>query len=443
VDILGLISRHEEKANEPTLMLKEEDKMAELAINGGDKVRTKEFFAWPHYDERELKYVEEVIKSRTWFAGMRGADPGTKTEEFEKKFAEYHDASYGIACANGSVAIEIVLRAAGVGTGDEVIVPALTFIATLSAVLQVNAIPILVDTIYDTQCIDPEKIEKAITDKTKAIIPVHYGGFVCDMDRIAEIARKHDLIVIADAAHAHGAIYKGKKLGCLSDAATFSFQESKNMTAGEGGAIITNDSELAERCIQYRSCGRHEGESWYIHYVMPVNYRLSEIQSAVLLAQLERLDYQLRKKNENARYLANRFRDINGINPVPGDGNTDVNGYYLYLLQYDKEKFAGLGRDKFVEALNAEGIPCHIGYPWPLSKNPMFEQVKEGPKGCPFTCPYYGKPVSIKDQEFPITEKICSETVVIPHEVLLSARSDMDDIVAAIVKIHNNAGELL
>jgi len=417
--------------------------MAKLAIKGGNKVRAEEFFAWPHYDERELKYVAEVIKSRTWFAGMRGADPGTKTEEFEKKFAQYHGAKHGIACANGTVAIEIALRAAQIGTADEVIVPALTFVATVSAVLQVNAIPIMVDTEYDTQCIDPDEMEKAITDRTRAIIPVHYGGFVCDMDRILNIARRHNLIVIADAAHAHGAIYKGKKLGSICDAATFSFQESKTMTAGEGGMVVTNDSDLAEKCIQYRSCGRREGESWYVHYVLPINYRLAELQSAVLLAQLERLDEQLKRKNENADYLAKRFRDIDGIKPVPGDGSTDVNGYYLYLLQYEKEKFAGVSRDRFVEALNAEGVPCHIGYPWPLSKNPVFEQVSQGPKGCPFTCPYYGRQISIKDQKFPVTEKICAETVVIPHQVLLSGRADMDDIVAAMEKIKENAGELL
>jgi dTDP-4-amino-4,6-dideoxygalactose transaminase len=417
--------------------------MAKLAINGGNKVRTREFFPWPYYDQRDLKYVEEVIRSRAWFAGMRGADPGTKTAEFEKKFAQYHDASYGVACANGSVAIEIALRAAGVGVGDEVIVPALTFIATVSAVLAVNAIPVLVDTIYDTQCVNPDEIEKAITDRTKAIIPVHYGGFVCDMDRIIEIAQRHKLIVIADAAHAHGAIYKGKKLGSICDAATFSFQASKTMTAGEGGIIVTNNSELAEKCIQYRSCGRHEGESWYIHYVFPMNYRITELQSAVLLAQLERLDEQLKRKNENAHYLAKKFRDIDGIGPVPGDGNTDVNGYYLYLLQYDKEEFAGVSRNNFVEALNAEGIPCHIGYPWPLSKNPIFQQVEKGPKGCPFTCPYYGKRISIKDKKFPVTEKICDETVVIPHQVLLPPAPDMDDIVAAIVKIKENISELL
>ncbi len=416
--------------------------MSNLAINGGDKLRKTEFFKWPHYDEREIKYTEEVIRSGVWFSGMRGADPGTKTEEFEKKFAAYHDAKYGVACANGTVAIEIALRAAGIGDGDEVIIPALTFIATLSAVLQVNGIPIIVDTIYDTQCIDPDEIEKAITDKTRAIIIVHYGGFACDMDRIMEIAKKYNLVVIEDSAHAHGAVYKGTKVGAIGDMGTFSFQESKNMTAGEGGIITTNDPDLAEKCIQLRSCGRLEGESWYKHYIFPVNYRLAEILSAVLIAQLERLDEQTKKKNENTNYLAEKFKDVDGINPVPGDGDTDVNGYYLYLLQYDKDKFSGISRDKFVEVLNAEGIPCHIGYPWPLTKNPMF-QKKEGSEEVPYTFPYRGGKIAIKDMPCPVSEKICNETVIIPHQVLLSPQSDMDDIVSAILKIQENVSELL
>jgi len=416
--------------------------MSNLAINGGDKLRKTEFFKWPHYDEREIKYAEEVIRSRVWFSGMRGADPGTKTEEFEKKFAAHQDAKYGVACANGTVAIEIALRAAGIGDGDEVIIPALTFIATLSAVLQVNGIPIIVDSIYDTQCIDPDEIEKAITDKTRAIIPVHYGGFASDMDRIMEIAKKYNLVVIEDSAHAHGAVYKGTKVGAIGDIGTFSFQESKNMTAGEGGIVTTNNLDLAEKCIQLRSCGRLEGESWYKHYIFPVNYRLAEILSAMLIAQLERLNEQTKKKNENAEYLAEKFKNIEGINPVPGDGNTDVNGYYLYLLQYDKDKFSGISRNKFVEVLNAEGIPCHIGYPWPLTKNPMF-QKKEGSEEVPYTFPYRGGKIAIKDMPCPVSEKICNETVIIPHQVLLSPQSDMDDIVSAIQKIQENINELL
>ena len=262
------------------------------------------------------------------------------------------------------------------------------------------------------------------------------------MDKILDIAEKNNLIVIEDCAHAHGAEFKGKKVGTIGDLGTFSFQESKTMTAGEGGIVLTNNTELAEKCIQYRSCGRHEGESWYVHYVLALNYRISEVQSAMLLAQLERFDEQIKRKNENAQYLAEKLKDIDGINPVPGDGKTTINGYYLYLLQYDKEKFAGVSRDKFVEALNAEGIPCHIGYPWPLSKNPMFQEIKEGPRGCPYTCPYYGKRISIKDMHFPVTEKICNETVVIPHQVLLSSKSDLNDIIIAIKKIQENTGEL-
>ena len=396
-----------------------------LAIKGGEKTVTKEFFPWPYYDEKELLYLEQTIKSRKWFSGMRGADPGTRVKELEEKFAAYHEAKYGIACANGTVAIEIALRAAGIGDGDEVIVPALTFIATLSAVLQVNAVPVVVDTIYNTQCIDPAAIERAITKKTKAVIPVHYGGFACDMDRILQIARKHNLIVIADSAHAHGARYKGKSIASLCDLATFSFQESKTMTAGEGGMITTNNADLNEKCVQYRACGRHEGESWYVHYVLPLNYRLAELLAAVLLAQMERFDAQLKLKNENAKFLNGKLQEIAGIRPVPGDGNTDVNGYYLYLLQYDKSKFSGVARNDFVAALNAEGVPCHIGYPWPLSKNPMFADTPIGA------------------QVFPVTEKICSETVVIPHQVLLSEKAALEQIVVAIKKIQDHAVELL
>jgi len=418
--------------------------MGKLAINGGEKLRKKDFFLWPHYDEHELKYVEEVIKSRRWFSGMRGADPGTKAEEFEQKFAAYQDAKYGISCANGTVAIEIALRAAGIGCGDEVIVPAITFIATLSAVLQVNAIPVVVDVLDSNQCIDPAEIEKAVTDKTKAIIPVHFGGFCCDMDKIMGIAKEHNLVVIEDSAHAHGALNKdGRKVGTTGDLGTFSFQESKNMTAGEGGIVTTNNPDLAEKCIQYRSCGRHAGESWYVHYVLPVNYRLAEVLSAMLIAQLERLDEQIKKKNDNANYLARKFENVDGIVPFPGDGMTKVNGYYLYLLRYDKDKFSGVSRNKFVDALNAEGIPSFIGYPWPLTKNPMFKNIPEGAKGCPYTCPYYGKEVNIKDTKLPVSDKLCEETVVIFHQVLLAPQSDMDDIIAAMVKIQENAEELL
>lgn len=416
--------------------------MMQLAVCGGEPSRTRPFFAWPHYDERELRYIEEVVRSRRWFSGMRGADPGSRTEELEKRFAAYHDSRFALACANGTVAIEIALRAAGVGAGDEVIVPGLTFIATLSAVLQVNAIPIVVDVDYDTQCIDPDLVEAAITQRTKAVIPVHFGGFSCDMDRIMSLAREHQLVVIEDAAHAHGAVYRGRKIGSLGHMATFSFQESKTMTAGEGGMITTSDPDLAEKCIMFRSCGRKEGESWYVHYVMPINYRLSEVQSAMLLAQLERLDAQLATKAQNGSFLSEELNRIEGIEAVPGDGQTNRNGYYLYLLRYNPAAFGGLERDRFVKALSAEGIPCHIGYPWPLTKNPLFSEIQEGAAGCPWTCPYYGEKIRLSEVSVPVCERICRETVVIPHQVLLSAREELEDIPRAIRKIQDNHAEL-
>lgn len=418
--------------------------MAKLALLGGAKIRQTPFFPWPDYDDLELKYLEEVLRSRRWFAGMRGADPGSKTEAFERNFAAYQDSRYGVACANGTVALEIALRAAGVGCGDEVIVPALTFIATLSAVLQVNAIPVLVDTLLESQCIDPEAVEQAITGRTRAIIPVHFGGFACDMDRLNAIARKHNLVVIEDSAHAAGTVHEsGRKVGALGDLGTFSFQESKNLTAGEGGIILTDNPELAEKCIQYRSCGRHANESWYVHYVMPVNYRLSEFLSAILLRQLEKLEDWTRRKNENATILRKKLATSQSLTPYPGDRFTKVNGLYLYLLHYDSDSCKGLSRNRFVEALKAEGIPAHIGYPWPLYRNPMFADIPEGAAGCPYTCPYYGKKVDIAGMHLPVTEKICAETVVIPHQVLLSEAKDMDSIAAAVEKIEKHAEELL
>ncbi len=416
--------------------------MPQLALLGGSPVRSREFHPWPDYDHRELENVHHVIRSRRWFAGMRGSDPGTWTEAFEQRFAQYHGAAYGIACANGTVALEIALRAAGVGVGQEVIVPGLTFIATLSAVLQVNAVPVVVDTCYDSQCIDPDAVEAAVTSRTRAVIPVHFGGFVADMERLMAIGRKHNLVVIEDAAHAHGAVYQGRKVGSLGHLATFSFQESKTMTAGEGGMITTNDPDLAERCVMFRSCGRKAGQSWYMHYAFPVNYRLSELQAAVLAAQLERLEDQLRTKQRNAALVSRELQEIGGLEAVSGDGRTDVNGYYLYLLRYQPEAFGGVSRDRFVEALKAEGIPCHIGYPWPLTRNPMFEQIPEGPGGCPFTCPYYGKAVDLKSTPLPVAERICRETVVIPHQVLLSPPEDLADIPRAVRKIREHCREL-
>lgn len=396
-----------------------------LALGGGEKLRTRPYPAWPQFDERELRAVEEVVRGRRWFAGMRGGDPGSRVAEFERRFAAYHGAAYGIANANGAVSIEIALRAAGIGRGDEVVVPALTFIASVAAVMQVGAVPVMVDVDPNTYCIDPAQVEAAITPQTRAVIVVHYAGHCGDMDAILPLAGKHNLVVIEDSAHAHGAVWRGRKAGSIGHLGTFSFQQSKTMTAGEGGMITTSDPILAEACIQYRSCGRKEGESWYVHYVLPLNYRMVEFEAAILLAQLERFPEQIAARQASAAYLNRKLAGIPGIHPVVPDPRCAVHGYYWFLFRYDASQFGGTSRDTFVQALEAEGIPCHIGYPWPLSRNPLF---RDDPR--------------IRDLRFPVAERLCAETVVIPHQVLLAGREDLDDILRAIAKIRENAAEL-
>ena len=396
-----------------------------LALNGGEKLRREPYPPWPQFDERELRAVEQVVRSRTWFAGMRGGDAGTRVAELEQKFAAYHGAAYGIACANGTVAIEIALRAAGIGPGDQVIVPALTFIATAVAVMQVGAVPVMVDVDPNTYCLDPVQVGAALTPKTRGVIVVHYAGHSSDMDALLPLAGKHNLVVIEDAAHAHGAVWRGRKAGSMGHLGTFSFQQSKTMTAGEGGMITTSDPALAEACIQYRSCGRREGESWYVHYVTPLNYRMVEFEAAVLLAQLERFPEQLARRQQSAAYLNRRLSEISGVCPVPPDPRNQVHGYYWFLFRYDAAEFGGVPRDLFVKALEAEGIPCHIGYPWPLSRNPLF-----------------GDDPRIRELCFPVAERLCAETVVIPHQVLLGSQADLDDIAGAIEKIQANVSEL-
>ena len=211
-----------------------------LALLGGTPVKARPFPTWPQYDENEEKALIDVLHSRIWWR-----TPGKQTLEFEERFAAYQEAKYGIACTNGTAALEIAVAALGIGLGDEVIVPDFTFIATASAVLSVGAMPVLVDVDPNTYCIDPEKVEALITPRTKAIIAVHIAGHPADMDRLQEIARIHNLSIIEDSSHAHGSEWKGKKIGAIGSIGTFSFQSSKLMTAGEGGLLVTNNEDLA------------------------------------------------------------------------------------------------------------------------------------------------------------------------------------------------------
>ncbi|HID96065.1 MAG TPA: DegT/DnrJ/EryC1/StrS family aminotransferase [Candidatus Latescibacteria bacterium] len=409
--------------------------MGRLAINGGEKVRERAFPSWPVYDEREREALNEVLESGKWWYGE-------KVREFEEKFAAYQDANYGITTTNGTVALEISLISAGVGAGYEVIIPSYTFVATATAVLKANAVPVFVDIEPETFNIDPDKIEEAITDRTRAIIPVHFGGLPVDMDEITAIARSHGLLIIEDAAHAWGSRWKGRGVGAIGDLGIFSFQMSKNITAGEGGIILTNDEELADTCRSYTNCGRGKEKPWYEHYLLGGNYRMTEFQAAILLAQLTRLDEQVAIREENARRLDQGLSGLRGISVVRRDPRVTRRSYHLYCFRYHAEQLDGVPRARFIEAMNAEGIPCYTGYPHPVYKNPLFTRKGSGPRYCPVSCPYYGGDMDYTEVSCPVAERVCQEAVWLKQFVLLGTKEDMDDIIKAAEKVIENIDEL-
>lgn len=403
--------------------------MEKLAIDGGKPIREKGFHRWPVWDESEIDALKEVLESGVWGVG------GSKVPEFERKFAEYVGVEHGICVTSGTTALEIALKAGGVGPGDEVIVPPYTFMATASAVLLVNAIPIFADIDPETYNIDPNEVEKAITERTKAIIPVHIGGCPADMDAIMDIAKRHNLVVIEDCAQAHSAEWKGKKVGSIGDMGCFSFQSSKNLCAGEGGIITTNNQELGDKCWSFHNCGRVRQGAWYEHPLLGSNLRMTEWQAGILLSQMKRLDEQTKTRNENALYLDEKLSEIDGIRPQKRDKRVTTHAYHLYIFRYDASKFNNVPRAKFLQALSAEGIPCSPGYN-PLYKDDLFKAPIEK---CPLSCGYYKGKVDYTKVECPVAEKACREEGVwFFQSMFLGDKSDMDDIVNAIKKIKAN-----
>ncbi|PYV48609.1 MAG: hypothetical protein DMG92_13170 [Acidobacteria bacterium] len=407
--------------------------MSALAMLGGKKAKGKPFPVWPYYDSNEEHALKEVLESRVWWR-----TPGTKTLNFERSFAEFHGARHGIAVTNGTAALEVTIAALGITAGDEVIVPNFTFVATASAVLFANALPVLVDVDPDTYCINPDLVEDAINSKTKAIIAVHMGGHPADLDRLKAIAGRKGLALIEDCAHAHASEWRGRRVGTFGVAGTFSFQASKLMTAGEGGMIISNSDKFEVHARSVHDCGRMPGEWFYSHFVYGSNYRLSEWQGAILQVQLGRLDQQTKRRHENARLLDRLLREIPGITPQKLDERCTRNGQYAYIFHVNKKVFAGLSTERFIEAMNAEGIPNQASYP-PLHQLDMFRNGEYRKR-------LSGKQAKDKHkflkQKLPATEKAAWETVWLPQPVLLGDEEDMHEIAAALEKIQRSAKEL-
>ena len=407
--------------------------MSALALLGGKKAKSKAFPIWPHYDEAEERALKQVLESRIWWR-----TPGTKTLEFEQAFAKFHGARHGIAVTNGTAALEVTMAGLGIGAGDEVILPDFTFVATASAVLFANALPVLVDVDPGTYCINPDLVEEAITPRTKAVIAVHMGGHPADLDRLKKITGRKKLALIEDSSHAHASEWKGKRIGTFGVAGTFSFQSSKLMTAGEGGIIISNDEKFERQARSVHDCGRMPGEWFYSHFIYGSNYRLSEWQGAVLQAQLGRLDEQTKVRHRNGRLLDRLLAMIPGITPQKLDDRCTRNGQYAYIFHVNKKEFAGIATDRFIAAMNAEGIPNQASYP-PLHQLHMFRNGEYRKRLC-------GKQAKERHaflkRRFPATQKAAWETVWIPQPALLGDEEDVEEIAASLSKIQKHAKDL-
>jgi len=392
--------------------------MSKLALFGGSPVRTTPLPAWPVFDEAERLALAEVLESRSW----GGYSP--KVKEFETSFAAAHDCRFGVSAVNGTLTLESALLASGIGPGAEVIVPPITFIATATAVLRTGATPVFADIDPKTYNLDPARVEEAINTRTRALIPVHFAGHPADMDALMPLARKHDLVVIEDCAHAHGASWLGRKVGSFGDFGSFSFQESKNMTAGEGGILVTNDADRADKAWAFANQGRISGGAWYQHESLGTNLRLTGFQAAILSAQLARLPEQLRAREQSAAYLTSQLRDSGVLAPPEIDPRVTRHGLYLFMLRLNAERLGGAPKTRFLEALAAEGISGASSYPHPLYRNRVFENCQSRSADCPEA------------------ERMCEEVFWVSHQVLLADRQGLDDSVAAVEKIARHADQL-
>lgn len=398
--------------------------MEKLAILGGPKA-AEGLSAWPIIDQSDIDAVNDVMKSGKLFRGS-----GTQVDALEEAYRAYVGTDYALAVTNGTAALEIALACAGIGPGDEVIVPGYTFYSSASAVSFVGATPVFCDVDLDSYNMTPDTVRSCLTPRTRAIIPVHFAGYPVDMDPIMEIAREHDLFVLEDCSHAHGTEYKGKKVGSIGHASTWSFQESKNLTSGEGGMVLTNDAQLYDRMFSRHSCGRKIGAAWYEHHTIASNLRMSEITAALLLNQMKRLEAQTEQRLVNAKIIDQAVANIPGLSLAQRAVDYSTRrAYHLYILRYTPG-FEGVSRDRFIEALVAEGVSASGGYPLPLQKQPVYKTI----------APLDGIPY--EEQELPNIETLCRDTIWITQPCLLGDEESGKKVAAAIEKVAAQSASL-
>lgn len=405
------------------------------AVLGGTPIRTAAFPSWPIQDSREEQALLSVLKSGKW-----GRGSGGQVKAFETRYATATGTQHCLATANGTSALLTALAAMGIGAGDEVIVPPYTFVATINAVLTLHALPVFVDTDVETFQIDATKIAAAVTPQTRLILPVHLGGSVADMDAIMAVSTARNIPVLEDACQSHLAQWKGRHVGSIGKAGCFSFQASKNLNSGEGGAIITNDQALADKAFAFHNNGRPGSGSDFAYRITGLNLRLTEFQASLLLAQMTRLDSQAAQRETNAAYLTKQLAQVPGITPAKMYPGVTRNAYHLYMFRYDPSGFSGLPRAAFLKALRAEGVPASSGYS-PLNKEPFLANTFA-------TTGYqriYGEATlkaMAERNRTPQNDRLCEEAVWLTQTMLIGPREDMDQIADAVRKIQKYAGDI-
>ena len=411
--------------------------MAELAIRGGAKVLPGGIdVRWPQFDDTDEAALLAVFRSGNWWrGGTIEAQHDSVCGRFEREFAAFHDAPYGLCVSNGTVAVELALRAAGVCAGDEVIVPALSFVVSASAVLPLGAVPVFADCDPDTYQPDPASIEAAITSRTRAVVIVHFGGYPADLDRITEICDRHNLPLIEDSAHSHGSQWRGRGVGSYGLYGTFSFQQFKSLPAGEGGIVLAASEQAWQDAYTYHNLGRLEHAGFYDFHRMASNLRLTDLQGALLNTQFAKLKQHIPRRMAAAARLRAGLAEVGGLRALPVDERITRRGYYYFLMHYDSSAFAGASRERFLEAMRAEGVGfIGRGYGQAIHKNPLFQELDMGP----------GHPnARYREVRCPVAERVSAEEVVtLHHPALLATDAELDGIVAAVAKIRQNADEL-
>ncbi len=406
------------------------------ALLGGAPVHQGGWPGWPVWRETWEPAVLEVLRSGRWFRGS-----GEHVAEFELAYAQLLGARRCLATASGTTALLVALQVMDVDAGDEVIVSPFTFIATYNAILNQRALPVFADTDPATLTIDPATIESRITERTRAILPVHIYGMPCDMDPINAIAKKHGFAVIEDACQAWLAEYKGRKCGTLGDLGCFSFQNSKHLPSGEGGAVTGNSDDLVDRCQAFHNCGRAFGNfKGSGSLTRGSNFRMQQFQAVILLQQFEKLTRETAVRRENAELLGAGLRQIPGIQPARLPENSRA-VWHLYPLRYDASQFHGLTRDQFVRALNAEGIPCGGGYTEQYNDGLLDEAIHSRGFKRLFSEARL-KAYRESFRELKGNRQVCANTVGMSQNLLLAGRAEVNHIVEAIGKIQAHSEAL-